>query len=708
MATENVSYGWQGKIARVNLTTGEITTQSTDPYKYFLGGMGLANKIMYDEVPEGTDPFSPESKVVMAVGPLTASGTPLAGRTTFSHLSTFTTDHLVVDSHCGGMIGAKLKLAGWDALIIEGASDKPVYIKILNDKITIEDASFVWGMGTRATTEGICRKDGNKFAVAAIGPAGENLVPYACVINSRNHSAGAGLGSILGSKKCKAIAIEGDGSVNVADPKAIAELSDYMISDIVGSNNNHVVPSTQQEWAEYYDKGSRWTARKGLYWAQAEGGAIETGEPKPGELNTVGYRCMKSTKDDGPDAEKYTIKMNGCHSCPLHCYSDMRIPGSAEHGGFEITGNTCVPNFPYLYMIPILKDQAGGVVNNSEDGVIWNQVIGSTVDDLGLWCNYGQLQRDMIVMYQDGYWKKLLSKEEYDSLPWKKIDDVDASAMQDFLPRIAYRKGEFGKWLGETTPVMLDHFGIPLKTWSDDHRTLYWSNGHPKHHTNEDDGQLGCVLNCMWNRDPMAHAHVNFTRSGLPIKEMKHIAKVTWGDESAVDQIGDYTPTNAYKMKRLQWVIARTELHNMLGLCSWMAPWEYCPDEKNQYVGDPNMEAKIFSAVTGVNKTGDDLDKDGIRAWMLQRVYTMRQLSSSNMRKDHDLVPGWIYTDPKDRKPFTKGTVRMDPDDINKSFDIFFEQIGCDKETGVPTTDTLKAYRLDFVIPVLQKEGLIK
>lgn len=68
MATENVSYGWQGKIARVNLTTGEITTQSTDPYKYFLGGMGMANKIMYDEVPAGTDPFSPESKVVMAVG----------------------------------------------------------------------------------------------------------------------------------------------------------------------------------------------------------------------------------------------------------------------------------------------------------------------------------------------------------------------------------------------------------------------------------------------------------------------------------------------------------------------------------------------------------------------------------------------------------------------------------------------------------------
>ena len=83
------------------------------------------------------------------------------------------------------------------------------------------------------------------------------------------------------------------------------------------------MPSTQQEWAEYYDTGSRWTARKGLYWAAAEGEPIETGEPKPGELNTVGYRCMKSTKDLGDVAEKYTVKMNGCHGCPIHCYADL-------------------------------------------------------------------------------------------------------------------------------------------------------------------------------------------------------------------------------------------------------------------------------------------------------------------------------------------------------------------------------------------------
>ena len=150
---DETSYGWAGKILRVNLSTGSITTQPTDPYKEYIGGMGLANKIMYDEVPAGTDPFSPENKLIFAVGPLTASGVPLAGRTTICSLSTFTKDHLVVDAHCGGMIGAKIKLAGWDAVVLEGASDHPVYLNIVDDKVEIKAAGFVWGMGTREATE---------------------------------------------------------------------------------------------------------------------------------------------------------------------------------------------------------------------------------------------------------------------------------------------------------------------------------------------------------------------------------------------------------------------------------------------------------------------------------------------------------------------------------------------------------------------------
>ena len=696
--SEAKKYGWTGQCLRINLTTGEITKVPTQ--KDWIGGTALGYKIFWDEVPPKTQAFDEANKIVIAPGPLTGTGAVCSGRTSVTTMYPTTYPiHEIGSAHLGGDLGAKMKYAGYDFIVIEGKAKEPVYVYVNNDDVQIRKANHIWGEGTRRAAALINQETSPTASVTVIGPAGENLLPMSVIINAKSHTGG-GIGGVWGSKNLKGLAIDGDQPIHIAADKEEWEKLVNRNKELLGALTQTVVSRYPHPLFEYHSLNSRWSGMPGKQWGAANPPINVPLDTR--RLSKMAFRTNAGEFFLGDREWARHVRNNGCFACPIRCYPVIKDTATAaKYNVHPITEQTCGGLLFPIFFYPNLKNHPE---RNIEIAIVGSQLM----DDLGLWCNYGQLQRDMIVMYQDGYWKKLLSKEEYDSLPWKKIDDVDASAMQDFLPRIAYRKGEFGKWLGETTPVMLDHFGIPVKTWSDDHRTLYWSNGHPKHHTNEDDGQLGCVLNCMWNRDPMAHAHVNFTRSGLPIKEMKHIAKVTWGDESAVDQIGDYTPTNTYKMKRLQWVIARTELHNMLGLCSWMAPWEYCPDEKNQYVGDPNMEAKIFSAVTGVNKTGDDLDKDGIRAWMLQRVYTMRQLGSSNMRKDHDLVPGWIYTDPKDRKPFTKGTVRMDPDDINKSFDIFFEQVGCDKETGVPTTDTLKAYRLDFVIPVLQKEGLIK
>lgn len=696
--SEAKKYGWTGQGLRINLTTGEITKVPTQ--KDWIGGTALGYKIFWDEVPPKTQAFDEANKIVIAPGPLTGTGAVCSGRTSVTTMYPTTYPiHEIGSAHLGGDLGAKMKYAGYDFIVIEGKAKEPVYVYVNNDDVQIRKANHIWGEGTRRAAALINQETSPTASVTVIGPAGENLLPMSVIINAKSHTGG-GIGGVWGSKNLKGLAIDGDQPIHIAADKEEWEKLVNRNKELLGALTQTVVSRYPHPLFEYHSLNSRWSGMPGKQWGAANPPINVPLDTR--RLSKMAFRTNAGEFFLGDREWARHVRNNGCFACPIRCYPVIKDTATAaKYNVHPITEQTCGGLLFPIFFYPNLKNHPE---RNIEIAIVGSQLM----DDLGLWCNYGQLQRDMIVMYQDGYWKKLLSKEEYDSLPWKKIDDVDASAMQDFLPRIAYRKGEFGKWLGETTPVMLDHFGIPVKTWSDDHRTLYWSNGHPKHHTNEDDGQLGCVLNCMWNRDPMAHAHVNFTRSGLPIKEMKHIAKVTWGDESAVDQIGDYTPTNAYKMKRLQWVIARTELHNMLGLCSWMAPWEYCPDEKNQYVGDPNMEAKIFSAVTGVNKTGDDLDKDGIRAWMLQRVYTMRQLGSSNMRKDHDLVPGWIYTDPKDRKPFTKGTVRMDPDDINKSFDIFFEQVGCDKKTGVPTTDTLKAYRLDFVIPVLQKEGLIK
>ena len=708
----NKSYGWTDKILRVNLTDKTVSVSPTDPYKEYLGGMGIANKIMYDEVPAGTDPLSPENKIVFAVGPLTATGVPLAGRTTIASLSTYTTDHQVVDAHTGGMIGAAIKKAGWDAIVIEGASDEPVYLKIDDDDIEIKPADQVWGQGTRATTEALSRKEGTDFCVATIGPAGENLLPYACIINSRNHSAGAGAAAVMGSKKLKALVVRGSQPIYVADPQEVANLSDYMLREIVGSNNNHVVPSTQQEWAEYFDKGSRWTAQKGLTWALAEGGPIDTGEPKPGEINTVGYRCMKAFKDEGPEAEKYTIKMDGCHSCPIHCYSDLRVPASAANGGYEITGNTCVPNFPFTnYMIKILGDNTS-VEAGSEDALIWDQVFGSTMDDLGLWCNYGQIYRDIAHCYATGLLQKVLPPEEYAEINWEGFKNNDPSMVPPLLAKIAANDSEIA-YIGHGPIVWTERWNDP-DWWNTPASTLINVRGWPVHHAHECFGQVGLLYNMVFNRDDMIHSAVNFQGCGLPFELKQQIAAEVWGDASAIDPDKNYTPMNEYKANFAWWSIVTDVLHDSLTLCNWVWPMTMSPTKARDYRGDLDLEAKFMKAVTGEDVTTEDLYKMGAKITTLQRANTARgmvgangQMGTNDFRNVHDVVTEWPFTMDPDIEVFTEGTNKMDKEDFQTALTMMYECFGWDPELGCPTAECLDYYDMPDVKEDLAALGLL-
>ena len=708
----NKSYGWTGKILRVNLTDKTVSVSPTDPYKGYIGGMGLANKIMYDEVAPGTDPLAPENKVVFAVGPLTATGVPLAGRTTIASLSTYTKDHQVVDAHCGGMIGAAIKKAGWDAIVIEGASDEPVYLKIDDDDVEIKPADQVWGLGTRATTEALSRKEGTDFCVATIGPAGENLLPYACIINSRNHSAGAGTAAVLGSKKCKALVVRGTQPIYVANPQEVADLSDYMLREIVGSNNNHVVPSTQQEWAEYFDKGSRWTAQKGLTWALAEGGPIDTGEPKPGEINTVGYRCMKAFKDEGPEAEKYTIKMDGCHSCPIHCYSDLRVPASAANGGYEITGNTCVPNFPFTnYMIKILGDNTS-VEAGSEDALIWDQVFGSTMDDLGLWCNYGQIYRDIAHCYATGLLQKVLPPEEYAEINWEGFKNNDPSMVPPLLAKIAANDSEIA-YIGHGPIVWTERWNDP-DWWNTPASTLINVRGWPVHHAHECFGQVGLLYNMVFNRDDMIHSAVNFQGCGLPFELKQQIAAEVWSDASAIDPDKNYTPMNEYKANFAWWSIVTDVLHDSLTLCNWVWPMTMSPTKARDYRGDLDLEAKFMKAVTGEDVTTEDLYKMGAKITTLQRANTARgmvgangQMGTNDFRNVHDVVTEWPFTMDPDIEVFTEGTNKMDKEDFQTALTMMYECFGWDPELGCPTAECLDYYDMPDVKEDLAALGLL-
>jgi aldehyde:ferredoxin oxidoreductase len=219
--------GYIGKILRVNLTAGKFTVDSlpTRWIKDFIGGDGFGAKLLFTEVPGGTNPLDEMNKLIIATGPITGTMWPMSGRTVFISKAPLT--GIWGESHVGGFLGAELKYAGYDMLVVEGKSEKPVYISIEDSDLHIMDAKQLWGLTTDRLTKSIQKIHHDPdIQVAAIGPAGERLVRYASVIVNHARAAGrTGMGAVLGSKNVKGIAIRGHGSVEVFDHSTFMDLA---------------------------------------------------------------------------------------------------------------------------------------------------------------------------------------------------------------------------------------------------------------------------------------------------------------------------------------------------------------------------------------------------------------------------------------------------------------------------------------------------
>jgi len=219
--------GYAGQFLRVNLTEKTVKKRllTKKLARGYVGGSGFAARILYDEIKPRIDPFSPENKLFVGTGPLTGTFWPSTGRYVFAAKSPLT--GIWGESHSGGHLGPELKYAGYDAVLIEGRAEKPVYLKIENEEVEIRDASHVWGKDTHETTR-ILHEDLDKGAqIACIGPAGENLVRYASIITNLFRAAGrTGLGAVMGYKKLKAIAVRGNSPIEVADFDKFMELSE--------------------------------------------------------------------------------------------------------------------------------------------------------------------------------------------------------------------------------------------------------------------------------------------------------------------------------------------------------------------------------------------------------------------------------------------------------------------------------------------------
>ncbi|HCX65405.1 MAG TPA: aldehyde ferredoxin oxidoreductase [Eubacteriaceae bacterium] len=293
-------YGYNGKILRVNLTQRKCSDEVLDEElaKKFLGGRGLGTKLLMDEIDPAIDAFSEENKVIFATGPLTGTNTPTGGRYMVITKSPLT--GTVASSNSGGFWGAEFKFTGYDAIILEGKADKPVYINITDEGVEIKDADFIWGKRLDETTTLLEDIHGKKARVAAIGPAGLKMSKIAAVMNERGRAAGrSGVGAVMGSKNLKAIVVRGSNKVEIADKDQLKEVFSRCMTKI------------------------------------KENGVTGEGLPAYGTavlvniINENGVfptnNFQESVFDDAEEisgetlAEKYLQKKDPCYRCPIGC-----------------------------------------------------------------------------------------------------------------------------------------------------------------------------------------------------------------------------------------------------------------------------------------------------------------------------------------------------------------------------------------------------
>ncbi len=317
--------GWIGKILRVDLTTGEIKDELLDPQvaKDYIGGRGLGVYYLNKEMDPKCDPLSPENLMVMMTGPLTGTGTPTGARYMVMTKSPLT--GAVTCSNSGGQMPRDMKRAGYDGIIFKGKSEKPVFLWIDNGKAELKNAEHIWGKTVPETTDLLFAETDPKARVACIGPAGENQVLFAGIMNEKHRAAGrSGVGAVMGSKNLKAVVLLGKGKIPLADPDGFKSFNQKILNQYMSDAKETPVGLTINGTAGVVAV----TQQKGILptrnWQQ---GTFDGWEDIQGATLT----------------EKYLVKNQGCFGCPIKC---ARITKVTEPG-FEGEGEG--PEYETVY-----------------------------------------------------------------------------------------------------------------------------------------------------------------------------------------------------------------------------------------------------------------------------------------------------------------------------------------------------------------------
>jgi aldehyde:ferredoxin oxidoreductase len=232
--------GYQNRVLRVDL--GEETTRveplNMDWAKDYIGGKGLGIKYLYEELAPGTDPLSPQNKLILMTGPLTGTVVPCSGKLAIISRSPAT--GTILDCSIGGHFAAELKFAGYDAVILDGKAKDPSYLFIEDDRVELRDAAKLWGLGAHKAEELLTEEYGEDVKILTIGPAGENLLPMSCINSEYYRQAGrGGIGAVMGSKNLKAIVLKGTKGLKTANMKTILQRVQEMMRQDTLSDDNY-------------------------------------------------------------------------------------------------------------------------------------------------------------------------------------------------------------------------------------------------------------------------------------------------------------------------------------------------------------------------------------------------------------------------------------------------------------------------------------
>jgi len=556
-------YGWVGKILKVDLSSGAITTEPTEPYiDDYLGGRGLGVRLIYDNYRPGTDAFDPSNPLIFSMGPLTGTALSGSGRVDVTALSPMS--QLRAKSNFGAYWGPEVKFAGYDHIVIQGRAEKPCYLWINDGRVEIRDAAHLWGQDTFDTQKLIQQELADpEIKVVCIGPAGERLVRFACIITETGDAAGrTGMGAVMGSKNLKAIAVRASGDVQVAKPEEFLELSIQINNEI----RKHPA----------YEELSQWGVSRGVHMM------YQMGFFPVGYFEDVCWDELLEKYSAADYVQNNQLKNMGCFCCPNRCMNFISVP----HIGQGLT--SCEP----------FSGFTGGVWNLDMD-VFWEATL--LVNKLGIDCTETSAVLGLLMeLYHD----QIITAKETDGIA---MERGSKEAILGTIRKIAGREG-FGDLLAEGQKAFAEHLGPAALAKVDLVKGL-------APHAYEFRAFKGTgLMQAVGHRgDPLplrgSLLEVDWHHSN---EWFQQVAKEQFGDEEAA------IPTS-YQGKARSAVISEhmERVADNLGVCKWLFGLFIYQDTE--------MVTRVFNLVTGKDWDLNRLLKVSERVRNLERMFDVRQ-----------------------------------------------------------------------------------